>query len=426
VDVVMIEERPDWDSGPFLREERELLDAVALLIGEALERDRLEKEFIHAQKMEAVGRLSGGVAHDFNNLLTVIRAHTDFVLMDLDEWDPLGEEVEAIRNASDQAAELTAQLLAFGEEQVLRPEVLDPNRAVESIRRLVSRVLGEDIRIELRLDEDVPAIKMDPGQLEQALLNLAVNARDAMPEGGTLTLSTEPEEIEDEEAGTHPDVEPGRYVRMTVSDTGIGMDEDTRSKIFEPFFSTKGREKGTGLGLAMVYGIVTQSGGAVHVESTPGEGARFLLRLPAGDAEPATSVRGELPTGHGLDVTGRVLLVEDDDAVRRVTVAILERAGFEVRAVGDAEAGLEALGPDGGRFEAVLTDLVLPGMNGRELLDRVLEDLPDVPLVAMSGYAERAPSRTRDLPEEILFLQKPFTAEDLVDTLRKALVQRQS
>lgn len=427
LDVVLVESRPEKDLGPFLEEEQELLDALSILVGEAIERERLEEEFIHAQKMEAVGRLSGGIAHDFNNLLTVIRAHTDFLLLDLPEGDPLAEDVRAVGEAADQAADLTAQLLAFGKEQVLQPRILDMNEVVESIRRLGVRVLGEDIRVELRLAEDLPPIEADPGQLEQALLNLAVNARDAMPEGGTLTFSTELEEIGSKEAEGHAEIDPGRYVRLTVADTGVGMDDETREKVFEPFFSTKGREKGTGLGLAMVYGIVTQSGGWVHVESAPGEGARFTLRFPVAHGEPeAVDEEQALSPKEVDEVGGRVLVVEDDGSVRRVARAILERAGFDVRAVSDAEAGLAILGEGDGNFDVLLTDLVLPGMGGRELIDQVRKEVPGMPLVAMSGYAEDSPGRRRDLPAEIYFLQKPFSTEALGEVVRRAIARRRS
>ena len=270
------------------------------------------------------------------------------------------------------------------------------------------------------LEGDLPPIRVDPGQLEQALMNLALNARDAMPKGGTLTLSTASELLGDEEAARLPDVEPGPMVRLAIADTGVGMDEQVQARIFEPFFTTKEGSRGTGLGLAMVYGIVKQSGGVIDVESEVGAGTTFTLRFPASEEEP----EGLGVPEHGEEarrkITGKILLIEDDSSVRQVAERVLIRAGFEVRAEDNAEAGRRLLG-EGRSFDLVLTDLVLPGMGGRELVDHVREAYPQVPVVVMSGYAEGSPGSRQDLPAEVGFIQKPFTPDGLLQAVREGL-----
>ena len=398
------------------------VEAVLANSRDVTEKKELERRLRQSQKLEAVGRLAGGVAHDFNNLLTVIRANTEFLASKIGDSDDGTEEVGAIRAAADRAAELTNQLLAFGAEQLLRPRVVDPNQVVRDVRRLVSRTLGEDIRIELELASDPPAIEVDPSQLDQVLLNLAVNARDAMPEGGTLTLSTGVLEVGEADDEREVDLAPGTYVRFDVVDTGVGMDEQVRERIFEPFFTTKG-EVGTGLGLATAFGIVSQSGGAIQVETEPGEGSEFSIFFPAVDREPEDDDGAGKVAGAEVDRGGRILVVEDDAAVRRVTRSVLERAGFEVETTETAEAGLETLDAAAGAFDAVITDLVLPGMGGRELIDVLRERPASPPLLAMSGYDKRSPGRRGDLPRDVLFIRKPFGPDELVRTVRQALIR---
>ncbi|HSH44572.1 MAG TPA: PAS domain S-box protein [Longimicrobiales bacterium] len=401
------------------------------------ERNALEAQLRQSQKMEAVGRLAGGIAHDFNNILTVIRSQADLVRMELEggtapDLDALSAEVGTIAEAADRAANLTSQLLAFSREQILQPRTVDLSGIALEMSKLLARVIGEDIALETRLAEDLPPVRVDPIQLENAIMNLAVNARDAMPEGGVLTLETRlvprdpsaaggpvPGEVDAAESAG------ARAVALEVTDSGTGMDPETLTRCFEPFYTTKEKGKGTGLGLAMAYGFVTQSGGNLSVDSEPGRGTRFSLQFPAVSGPPdprpsrtrarvASSVRG-----------GRVLVVEDDDAVRRVARRILEQAGIEVEAVGTAEAALALLETDKG-FQLVLTDLVLPGMTGLQLLDRI--QLPgDVPVVVMSGYAEEAAqgaASARDLPETVSFLSKPFTADTLVEHVRQVMATR--
>ena len=410
-----------WDRAFPVRNHRGEVYRVIGVAEDVTERKELETQLLRSQKMEAVGRLAGGVAHDFNNLLTVIRAHTDFLLLDLATDSPLVKEVENIRDAADRAARLTSQLLAFSRDQVLRPRVVDLNEIVVGMEKLLARILGEDVRIETEPAPELLPIRVDPGQLEQVVMNLAVNARDAMPEGGTLRLATAEEEVDEETAASSPGLEPGRHVRLTVADTGTGMDRETVDRIFEPFFTTKPGREGTGLGLATSYGIVKQSGGSIHVESEPGEGTTFVLRFPPAEGTPdeTDSPRTEiLEKNH---VTGTVLVVEDDSAVSRAARRILERAGLDVRTAADAETGLAVL--EAGDVDLLLTDLVLPDMGGSELTERARKRFPDLPVVAMSGYAEGSPGSRRDLPPEIAFVQKPFSAESLVETVREQLAE---
>ncbi|MDX1567300.1 MAG: PAS domain-containing protein, partial [Longimicrobiales bacterium] len=389
------------------------------------ERKELERQLGLAQKMEAVGRLAGGIAHDFNNLLTVISAQSDLLLLDLDESSPLREEVELIRSAAERAARLTGQLLAFSREQVLRPRVLDLNEVVTDVDPLLRRLLGEDIRVVTRLSDDLPPVRVDPGQLEQVLMNLAVNAREAMPGGGVLEISTRLEVLTEEEAAERPGLWPGPCVQLRVSDTGMGMDAETRSRVFEPFFTTKREEGGTGLGLAVSYGIVKQSGGAIHVDSQPGKGTTFKIRFPPAraDAERDSPDDSE-EVGANPGVGGSVLAIEDDPSVRRIVRRILERAGIDVTLAEDAETGLEILKERGESFEVVLTDLVLPGMSGRGLLEEVRSRDLDVKVVVMSGYDHDSPGRRGDLPSDVGFIQKPFSPEELVEVLGRALGRR--
>ena len=404
----------------------DVLDKVGVQLARVAERERaarerqqIESAVQQSQRLEAIGRLAGGVAHDFNNLLTVIQSQTEFLLTDLPTDSPLREEVDAIRMAADRAAGLTSQLLAFGRKQALETKVVDLNEAVTDVVRLLKRIIGEDIEIVTELSGDLPPIEVDATQLEQVLVNLAVNARHAMPDGGTFALATAMDVVEE---GELPDLAPGRYVCLRVADTGVGMDRETRARIFEPFFSTKSEDEGTGLGLAMAHGLLKQVGGSINVESEPGEGATFFLRFPPSDKELAKG------TGAGDDrasterpTSGRVLVVEDEPSVRAMIRKGLERSGFTVRTVPDAEAGLEALEEAPG-YDLLLTDLLLPGMTGTELARTVRSAHPDLRVVLMSGYTDGTIKRGGDgLPPGVKFIEKPFTVRDLVRAAQDAL-----
>ncbi len=379
----------------------------------------LQDQLRQSQKVEAIGQLAGGIAHDFNNLLTVIQGNSQLSLMDLQEGDPLKANIEEIQEAAKRAADLTRQLLAFSRKQILEMRVLDLNQVLQRLDKMLRRVIGEDIHLTMFLPESIWKVKADPGQIEQVIINLAVNARDAMPEGGKLTIETANVELDEEYAKRHIAVQPGRYVMLSMSDTGVGMTPEVRERIFEPFFTTKEKGKGTGLGLSTVYGIVKQSGGNVWVYSEPGQGTTFKIYLPQVD-EPLEELREEvvkeISRGHET-----ILLVEDEDVVRKLAVRVLKRQGYKV---------LEA--PDGGKafmlceaykepIHLILTDVVMPGMSGRKLVDRLKVIHPEIKVLYMSGYTDNAILHHGILEPGTNFIQKPFTIDGLARKVREAL-----
>jgi len=384
------------------------------------ESKRLKEQLLQAQKMEVVGRLAGGVAHDFNNLLTAITGYSELVLNFMDEDNPLRQDVAEIRKAGDRAASLTRQLLAFSRKQVLQPKVLDLNLVVDNLGNMLKRLIGSDIELVITPESNLGRVMADPGQIEQVILNLAINARDAMPLGGKLTIETANIDLEESYTRRHMEVLPGPYVLLTVSDTGCGMDQETRSHIFEPFFTTKETGKGTGLGLSTVYGIVKQSGGHIAVESKSGQGAAFKIYLPRIDGvmEPVS------PPSQGTeDYRGQetILLVEDEDGVRQLVSTILKRHGFTVL---EARHGPEALiltEQHQGPIHLILTDVVMPGMGGQELAQRLQPLHPGVKVLYMSGYAEETSLHQNLSDQGICYLQKPFEAHGLLHRVRELL-----
>jgi PAS domain S-box-containing protein len=374
----------------------------------------LEEQFRQAQKMEAVGQLAGGVAHDFNNLLTAILGSADLLLLDLPQADPRREDLVAIRDAGERAATLTRQLLAFSRRQVLQPRVIGLNQVVSGLGKLLPRIIGEDIQLELNLAPDLASVSADPGQIEQVILNLAVNARDAMPDGGRLTIATANAELDAAYAQRHPIVQPGPYVRLLVTDTGHGMDEQTLARVFEPFFTTKGPGKGTGLGLATVYGIVKQSGGYIFVRSRPAQGATFEMYLPAvppeaqDGTEPAPSPRA----GEGSET---ILLAEDDPAVRSLARRALEQYGYRVLEASNGREALDLVRRHQEDIALLLSDIVMPEMGGRRSAEHILQLRPDLKVLFMSGYAGA------DQPDGQALVQKPFTPESLARKVRDVL-----
>jgi two-component system cell cycle sensor histidine kinase/response regulator CckA len=379
---------------------------------------QLETQLAQAQKMEAIGRLAGGVAHDFNNLLTVILSYSDLLLEDLPAGSSDRDDVTQIRKAALGASQLTRQLLAFSRQQVLEPKVVDLNDAVSGIERLLTRVLREDIKLQCMLAADAGMIRVDPGQLEQVIMNLAVNARDAMPNGGLLTVETANVDLDAAYLQGHPVAKPGRYVMLAVTDTGIGMDAATQARIFEPFFTTKDIGKGTGLGLATVQGIVQQSGGFIWVYSEPDHGTVFKIYLPRVD-EPASRTGDESEAD--ARGTETVLVVEDVAAVRAVTREMLRRAGYHVLVAADGRAALQVAATHEGPIHLLLTDVVMPDLSGRDLAERLTEVRPDVKVIFMSGYTDDAVVRHGILQEGIAYLQKPFTPRSLSAKVRSVL-----
>jgi signal transduction histidine kinase/ActR/RegA family two-component response regulator len=384
------------------------------------ERRQLEEQLRQAQKMEAVGRLAGGVAHDFNNLLTAITGYTDMVREDLDPGDPHRADLDEVRGAADRAAALTRQLLAFSRRQVLQPQVLDLNEVVRGLEKLLRRIIGEDVILDARLTPDLPGVRADPGQIEQVIVNLAVNSRDAMPGGGRLTIETSQVSLDQEYADSHPGVRPGRYVLVAVTDTGQGMDQETQLHAFEPFFTTKTSGKGTGLGLATVYGIVRQSEGHVAAYSEVGVGTTMKVYLPEveGAAESLAPHVTETPAPSGAET---VLLVEDEEGVAKLARKVLERQGYTVlRARDGAEA--VALGQaHPGLIDLLVTDVVMPGMGGPEAADLLRRLRPALRILFMSGYADQAVTGHRILDPSVPYLQKPFTPEALARKVRDVL-----
>jgi signal transduction histidine kinase/CheY-like chemotaxis protein len=411
-------------SSPVRDERGRILGLVGVSI-DLTERRSLEEQFRQSQKMDAVGRLAGGIAHDFNNLLTVIRLNTEMILDGFDPTDPRSEDVRQIRNAAERASALTRQLLAFSRKQILQPRVLDLNTVVGNVEPMLRRLIGEDITITSSCGARGYVVA-DPGQLEQVLVNLVVNARDAMEQGGRITIETCNTELDENYSSEHAPVIPGRYVMLAVADTGVGMSRDTKEHAFDPFFTTKEAGKGTGLGLATVYGVVKQSGGYVWIYSEPGEGTTVKLYFPEVSAAAAfnTSVAGDQPAVAGKG--GRrgsetILLVEDEEAVRGLASRILQKQGYRVLAAQHGREALDIATKEAGIIHLVLTDIVMPGMNGRGLVERLCGIRPTIKSLYMSGYTDDDIVRRGFVEPSRSFLQKPFTSDGLLQTVRKVL-----
>jgi two-component system cell cycle sensor histidine kinase/response regulator CckA len=379
----------------------------------------LQEQLRQAQKMEAIGRLAGGVAHDFNNQLTVINGYSQLSLIGMNTGNPLRENIEEIKRAADRAADLTRQLLAFSRRQILEMKVLDLNDLFRNLDKMLRRIIGEDIDLVTLLAQDLGPVNADPGQIEQVIMNLAVNARDAMPNGGKLTIETANVELDEEYGRAHVAVRPGRYVMLSVSDTGVGMSPEVRDRVFEPFFTTKEKGKGTGLGLSTVYGIVKQSGGNIWVYSEIGKGATFKIYLPRVD-EPLEELEEkqmgtDLPRGNET-----ILVVEDEKEVLKLAGRILKRQGYAVLEVSSGEEALRIC-REKKTFHLLLTDVVLPKRSGRQLVEDLREICQSFKVLYMSGYADQAVIRHGILEKGMDYLQKPFTVERLVRKIREVL-----
>jgi PAS domain S-box-containing protein len=383
-------------------------------------RKHLEEQFRQAQKMEAVGQLAGGVAHDFNNLLTVISGNSEMLLSELPPNESWQELISEVREAGQRAAMLTRQLLAFSRQTVLEPEVLDLNDVVRENEKMLRRLIGEDVQLKAVLDPALAPVKVDAGQIGQVIMNLVINARDAMPTGGNVIIETRNVTLDEASTAMDPEAKPGRYVMLAVSDTGVGMTPDVQARVFEPFFTTKGAGKGTGLGLATVYGIVKQSGASISVSSEPGRGTTFKIRFPVAETPGST---GE-SVAHVATValgTETILLVEDEAAVRSIVGRVLRRAGYTVL---EASRGTEAVrlaGTYAGTIHLLITDVVMPEMGGRELVDRLAPLRSELKVLYLSGYTQDATIRHGVLQAEVAFLPKPFTIAALTNKVRQVL-----
>jgi PAS domain S-box-containing protein len=387
------------------------------VVADITERKTLEEQYLHAQKLEAVGRLAGGVAHDFNNLLTVINGYCDLVL-NTDKDNPWRESVKEVQKAGSRATALTRQLLAFGRRQMLQPVVLDLNVVVADTEKMLRRLIGADIELVTEPAPDVRMVKIDPGQIEQVLVNLAVNARDAMPRGGRLTIAIA--NIDLEATPQYPEIRPGRYLRLVVRDTGCGMDDSIRARLFEPFFTTKEPGKGTGLGLATVYGIVKQAGGYIYVESEPDKGAAFIIYFP--EARESVQPEADCPQPDRA-ATGNetILLVEDEDGVRHLARRFLQQQGYTVLEGRHGADALKVARKHQAPIDLLLTDMVMPIIDGPELVRRLRCERPHIKALYMSGYTDSALTRRKPTHDSIALLIKPFSLEKLAKTVREVL-----
>jgi len=395
------------------------IECVAFVV-DVSERKKLEQQLRQGQKMEAVGRLSGGIAHDFNNLLMVIIGYGELLVERLGENDPLRKNAEEINKAGQRAASLTQQLLAFSRQQVLQPKILDLNSVVADVKKMLGRLISEDIEVTTLLDPNLGRVQADQGQIEQVIVNLAVNARDAMPHGGKLTIETANMEVDDAYAAQHRPMPPGSFIMLSVSDTGIGMDAETQSNIFEPFFTTKERGKGTGLGLATVYGVLKQSDGFIWVDSELGNGTTFKVLLPRVE-DRAQAVAQNTSSEGSRKGWETILLVEDEESVRRLILELLNAHGYTVLEAADGIAALNIAQRAHGKIDLLLTDVVMPGMSGTQVAEKVTALHPETKVLYMSGYTDFAVEHHQIPQQGRLLLRKPFTQQSLARKVREAL-----
>ena len=425
--------RKDGTTFPVLIEDRLLRNEAGRIVGiratiqditerkDAEEKmDSLQEQLRQSQKMEAVGRLAGGIAHDFNNLLTVIQGHCEISLLQFRGNNPLREDIVEIKKAADRAGNLTRQLLAFSRRQIMEMKVIDLNSLLRELEKMLRRVMGEDVELVTVLDEHLGKIKVDPGQMEQVVLNLAINARDAMPSGGKFILETANVRLDEQYARSHIGVEPGHFVTLSVTDTGSGMSPQVKERLFEPFFTTKEKGKGTGLGLSTVYGIIKQSSGNVRVYSEPGHGSTFRIYLPRVDQETDSLSRRDDAVSM-LYGNETVLLVEDEPSVRGLAARVLRNQGYEVLEAVNGDEALQIANRHKGKIDLLLTDVVMPQIGGKELYDQLKPMRADLKVLFTSGYTETAILHQGELPPGVAFLQKPFSPIFLTHKVREIL-----
>jgi len=395
---------------------------AVVALHDVTERKSLEQQLRQSQKLEAIGRLAGGVAHDFNNMLGVINGYSEMVLRAMPPGDPRRQQIEQIHKSGERAAALTRQLLAFSRKQILELRVLDLGELVADMDKMLRRLIGEDVVLVARLDKHLRPIKADPGQIEQVLMNLVVNARDAMPRGGTITIEAANADLDPESIRAHEGAKPGPHVRLSVADTGEGMTPEVQAQIFEPFFTTKEVGKGTGLGLSTAYGIVSQSGGTIGVSSEPGQGTRFDIYFPQAESGAALGPTPRVASGAASPTgTETVLVVEDDEAIRRLIRESLEESGYTVLDAGELTGAIRCCREHRGFIHLVISDVVLPGVGGREVTQHLLEMRPEMRVLFMSGYTDDAVVRQGVLDAGVPFIQKPFALDALARKVREVL-----
>jgi len=409
----------DATIGPITDTDGEITHFIAFK-EDTTEKKELEAKLMQSQRLEAIGQLAGGIAHDFNNLLTVINGYSALVLEKLEKTDPVRVDIEEILAAGQRAGTLTQQLLAFSRKQVIKPDIIDLNELVADCSKMLGRLVGENIQVTTRLAPDLGSSRVDPVQMNQIIMNLAVNSRDAMPSGGRITIATENFDVDDEFSGRHMGAKPGPYCVLTVSDEGEGMDAETCARAFEPFFTTKGVGQGTGLGLSTVYGIVKQHNGYIWIYSEVGLGTTVKIYLPRTDGPGDPASRPAAGSGD-IEGTETVLLVEDDDTVRGMTAGILSRAGYTVHQAPNGKQALHLFQKDPVMFDLLITDVIMPGMGGRELADRILSNRGDLRIIYLSGYTDETLSRAGVLKEDVELLSKPFHPSTLLARVRLVL-----
>ena len=413
--------KPFWEevtAAPLFDDMGNITHYIAFKI-DVTEKKAMEEEFRQAMKMEAIGRLAGGVAHDFNNLLTVILGYTELILMKMDADSPFYKKIQEIDKAGRRAEQVTSQLLAFSRKQIMQPKILEVNRLIREMQKMLPRLIGEHIQLELQLDRKDSLIKTDPGQIEQVILNLAINARDAMPEGGKLVIRTGRKKIGREEARQYEDIEPGEYVKIIVKDMGSGMADETVERIFEPFFTTKEKGRGTGLGLSTVYGIIKQSKGHIAVESAPGRGSTFKIYLPLVSGEQASEKEENadvIPSGDEY-----ILVVEDEHSLKELVIETLEKFGYKIIAASNGKEALELCAKENCAPDLILTDVIMPAMGGKQFYEEVKIKYPDTKVIYMSGYTDDDIVKQGVLTPDTEFIQKPFNLMDLVKKVRNVL-----
>ena len=408
----------EWHNSTLKNAQGEVTGLLAIGL-DITERKSLEERLLQAEKMEAIGRLAGGIAHDFNNILTAIIGNLDLIKMDVPEGESVPDELEEIHKAANKAADLTGQLLAFSRKQIISPKIINLNDIIKDIKAMLRRLIRADVKIETLLSPDLPSIKVDASQLQQLILNLTLNARDAMPHGGKLTIETSCVMLDEEYRKTHVYVGPGPHVLLTVTDTGKGMNEETRSRVFEPFYTTKEMGRGTGLGLSTVFGIVKQSGGHITVYSEEGRGSCFKVYLPAIEE---TAIRTRKAEPASLAARGEtILVVEDDVAVKGVVERFLTRAGYHIESVSCSSEAIVVCDERGESIDLLLTDVVMPDMGGRDLAEILSARRPNLRALFMSGYSENAIAHMGILDEGLEFISKPFSSDELLRKIRGIL-----